>query len=103
MKKQSCYFPRWVETLLFIANNNSTYAIQVSKKINVTYSHLVTLVREFERIGLITAEKTGRIKYLIITEKGKNMAKNLQMANQLLLERMVVEKDAKPRTSTKQK
>lgn len=53
---------------------NETYASSLAKNVDCTYSHVVKVLKEMETFGLISFEKTGRLKVLKLTEKGKKIA-----------------------------
>ena len=62
-------------------NNYGKYTSQISKEIDCTYAHTVKIVKEFDRLGIVTLEKSGRRKMIKLTEKGRNLAndfKNMQ-------------------------
>lgn len=50
------------------------YATQISKDIDCTYSHVVKLLEEFEKLGLVEFKKQGRIKVIELTEDGQDLA-----------------------------
>lgn len=50
------------------------YATQISKDIDCTYSHVVKLLEEFEKSGLVEFKKQGRIKVIELTEDGQDLA-----------------------------
>ena len=50
------------------------YATQISKDVDCTYSHVVKLLDEFEKLGLVAFKKQGRIKIIELTEDGQDLA-----------------------------
>jgi len=58
-------------------SNGSVYASSVAKKIDCTYSHVVKILQEMEKEGLINFEKTGRLKLLSLTKKGEQVAEKI--------------------------
>ena len=58
-------------------SNNEMYASTLAKAVDCTYSHVVKILQETEDAGLITFEKTGRLKILKLTKKGEEVAKHL--------------------------
>jgi len=53
------------------------YASSLAKQIDCTYSHVVKILQEMEKEGLINFEKQGRLKLLTLTEKGSDVAENI--------------------------
>ena len=49
----------------------------LAKEANVTYIHTSKFISKCEAYGIISTEKHGRIKRLVLTEKGKEIAKSL--------------------------
>lgn len=60
------------ERILEYLNKNkaAVYAMQIAKKLNITYSHAIHVINELEGRQLIRRQKEGRINYLILTIKG---------------------------------
>ena len=53
------------------------YASSLAKKIDCTYSHVVKILQEMERAGLVNFNKQGRLKLLNLTKKGEKIAENI--------------------------
>ena len=53
------------------------YASNLAKQIDCTYSHVVKILQEMERAGLINFEKQGRLKLLTLTKKGSEVADHI--------------------------
>ena len=53
------------------------YASNLAKQIDCTYSHVVKILQEMERSGLINFEKQGRLKLLTLTKKGQEVAEHI--------------------------
>lgn len=60
------------------------YASSLAKTINCTYSHVVKILQEMERAGLVNFEKQGRLKLLTLTKKGNDVADHLDSIRILL-------------------
>lgn len=54
------------------------YITTISKEINCTYSHTVRLLEEFRKLGLVKFMKVSRVKYIELTEDGKDLLLNLE-------------------------
>ena len=60
------------------------YASSIAKKVDCTYSHVVKILQEMEKAGLIKFDKQGRLKLLILTEKGAKVAEHIDEARKAL-------------------
>lgn len=61
-----------------------TYASSLAKQIDCTYSHVVKILQEMEKAGLINFDKQGRLKLLTLTKKGHDVAENIEKIKNLL-------------------
>ena len=50
------------------------YASSVAKQVDCTYSHVVKILQEMQKAGLINFEKQGRLKLLTLTKTGAEVA-----------------------------
>ena len=50
------------------------YASSLAKTVDCTYSHVVKVLQDMQRAGLVTFEKKGRLKVLVLTKKGVEIA-----------------------------
>ena len=57
--------------------NSGVYASSLAKTIDCTYSHVVKILQEMEKEGILNFEKQGRLKLLTLTQKGKRIASNI--------------------------
>ncbi len=64
--------------------NTESYASTLAKSVDCTYSHVVKILQEMEDAGLVTFEKTGRLKILKLTKKGEEIAKHIDAINNAL-------------------
>ncbi len=53
------------------------YASSLAKNIDCTYSHVVKILQQMEKSGLINFEKQGRLKLLTLTKKGSEVAEHI--------------------------
>jgi len=60
------------------------YASSLAKIIDCTYSHVVKILQEMQKAGLINFEKVGRLKLLTLTKKGQEVAENIDKVKNLL-------------------
>jgi len=60
------------------------YASNLAKKVDCTYSHVVKILQEMEKAGLVNFDKKGRIKMLKLTKKGSDVANYIDLAKKSL-------------------
>ena len=60
------------------------YASSLAKEIDCTYSHVVKILQEMEKSGLINFDKQGRLKLLSLTKKGMEVADNIDRIRTIL-------------------
>ncbi len=53
-----------------LRKSGEVYASSLAKQVDCTYSHVVKVLQDMQRAGLVTFEKRGRLKVLILTKKG---------------------------------
>lgn len=70
--------------LQLLKEENEIYASTVSKKIDCTYSHVVKLLKEMHKAGLINFQKRGRLKILTLSKKGEDFTKLIDSAINIL-------------------
>lgn len=54
-----------------------SYASSLAKEVDCTYSHVVKIIREMNKAGLVIFKKQGRLKLLTLTAKGQKVAEYL--------------------------
>lgn len=59
--------------LLFIGSMEKTYASVISKEIDSTFAHTTRILTKMEQCGLIRFTFEGRIKFVELTEYGKDV------------------------------
>jgi len=60
------------------------YASSLAKSIDCTYSHVVKILQQMEKAGLINFQKEGRLKLLTLTKKGHEVAEHIDKIRQVL-------------------
>ena len=65
--------------LLAIAAQDKPYASIISKEVDTTYAHTTSVLSEMEHYGLISTNQDGRVKYIELTNLGKNIAEELRV------------------------
>ena len=57
-----------------LQKSGEVYASSLAKSVDCTYSHVVKVLQDMQKAGLVTFEKRGRLKVLILTKKGEEIA-----------------------------
>ena len=65
-------------------SKSEMYASNLAKKVDCTYSHVVKILQEMQKAGLINFAKQGRLKLLTLTKKGSDVAEHIDAAKALL-------------------
>ena len=60
------------------------YASSLAKSIDCTYSHVVKILQEMQKAGLINFEKQGRLKLLTLTKTGAELADHIDGIRNIL-------------------
>ena len=63
---------------------NEIYASSLAKNIDCTYSHVVKILQEMQKAGLVNFDKQGRLKLLTLTKKGTEVAEHIERIKNLL-------------------
>ncbi|UZE93890.1 MAG: winged helix DNA-binding protein [Candidatus Pacearchaeota archaeon] len=74
-------FFRKKPALILIAlrkGSRARYGSLLAKEVDCTYSHAVKILQSLEKFGLVAFEKKGRIKLIKLTDKGQEVANNIQ-------------------------
>ncbi|MGM5482306.1 MAG: winged helix-turn-helix domain-containing protein [Nanobdellota archaeon] len=80
-------FFREKPTLMLIGLYNAkgeVYASSLAKQIDCTYSHVVKILQQMEKAGLVIFNKTGRLKLLSLTKKGEEVAASIDKVKTVL-------------------
>lgn len=77
----------WQRAILYIDEMNT---LRLSRKIDITYSHLTRIVRTFEKNGWITIRKKGRENVITLTKKGHEMQDNCRIMINMLKIRVAI-------------
>ncbi|MFH1421255.1 MAG: winged helix DNA-binding protein [Planctomycetota bacterium] len=80
-------FFREKPAMMLVSLRNSKggiYASSLAKTIDCTYSHVVKILQEMERAGLVNFEKQGRLKLLTLTKKGNDVAEHIDTVRNLI-------------------
>jgi predicted transcriptional regulator len=77
-----------VNMLLQMRRNSKTevYASTLAKSVDCTYSHVVKILQQMQKAGLVNFDKQGRLKLLNLTKKGEELAVYLDKIDTLLKE-----------------
>lgn len=86
-KENSSVFFRKKPVSILIALKNSSkvkYGSLLAKEVDCTYSHAVKILQGLEKLGIVGAEKKGRIKSVKLTKRGLDVAQHLEKVKELL-------------------
>jgi len=77
MKKENnlLYFPKWIDVII-ILNDKNINMYKICRDNNITYAHLLKIIKIFKKFEMITFKKIKSSKIIILTEKG-NKLKNI--------------------------
>lgn len=64
--------------MLMSLKDGPKYATIISKEVDCTYSHTVKVLSQFEKNGIVSFEKKGRIKTIELTEDGQELAQAVE-------------------------
>ena len=62
------------------------YASNLAKTVDCTYSHVVKILQQMQKAGLVNFDKQGRLKILTLTKKGDDVAGHIDKVMTLLNE-----------------
>lgn len=65
-------------------SKNEVYASSLAKQVDCTYSHVVKILQQMQKEGLVNFDKQGRLKLLALTKKGSDVAGKIDNIRQLL-------------------
>ncbi len=60
------------------------YASSIAKTVDCTYSHVVKILQEMQKAGLINFDKQGRLKLLTLTKTGQEVAEKIDAIRAVL-------------------
>jgi hypothetical protein len=73
--------------LLFIGSTGKTYASVISKEIDSTFAHTTRILAKMEQCGLIRFTFEGRIKFVELTEYGREVETALKEFRDIIAEK----------------
>ncbi len=56
---------------------SEVYASSIAKQVDCTYSHVVKILQQMQKAGLVNFEKQGRLKLLTLTKTGQEVAEKI--------------------------
>jgi DNA-binding MarR family transcriptional regulator len=83
--------------LLFIGSMGKTYASVISKEIDSTFAHTTRILAKMEQCGLIRFTFEGRIKFVELTEYGREVEAALKEFRDLIEEEPLKDKKEESR------
>ena len=73
-----------VELMIAQKAKSEVYASSLAKSVDCTYSHVVKILQEMQKAGLINFDKQGRLKLLSLTKTGSEVAEKIDGIRTLL-------------------
>lgn len=86
--------------LLFIGTMGKTYASVISKEIDSTFAHTTRILAKMEQCGLIRFTFEGRIKFVELTEYGKEVETALKEFRNIISEEISTQRAQKEYSGT---
>jgi len=68
------------------SSKKEIYASNLAKSVDCTYSHVVKILQQMQKAGLVNFDKQGRLKLLSLTKKGEDVAGHIDKMMTLLKE-----------------
>jgi predicted transcriptional regulator len=87
MKDNFDIFFRRKPALMLIALrrlSRAKYGSLLAKEVDCTYSHAVKILQNLERLGLVSVEKKGRIKLIVLTKRGTEISENIETIRKIV-------------------
>lgn len=85
--------------LLFIGSMGKTYASVISKEIDSTFAHTTRILAKMEQCGLIRFTFEGRIKFVELTEYGREVEAALKEFRDIIAEKPPENQEEKSRVT----
>jgi len=58
--------------------NKRWYVSALAKEVDTTYPYMIKLIKKFEELGIVKTTVSGRTRYVELTEKGDELAHDLE-------------------------
>jgi DNA-binding MarR family transcriptional regulator len=70
-------FPFWMKVLRYLNRYDDVIKTSIAKELDVTYSHIVKLLADLHKEGLVSFRVDGRSMFVTLTPKGKSLAQDI--------------------------
>jgi DNA-binding MarR family transcriptional regulator len=70
--------------LALLHSKKAVYVSTLAKQVKYTYSHVVKVLQDMEKAGLVSTEKHGRLKVIELTLKGKDIAEKIDELQRIM-------------------
>lgn len=67
--------PFWIRVMALMYREEKSYVRQISKKLDLTYSHAHKIIADLQKRRLLSLNKEGRKNIITITKNGSVMGK----------------------------
>ncbi len=85
------------------SKDSTVYATLLSKEADCTYSHTIKILNTFRKYGIVRFEKKGRIKTVMLTDDGWDIAHNLEAMLKKFRQIESAERDETPKNQKNRK
>ena len=83
---KAIFLPKWTELLVAVYNSppEQCYCGRLNKATGMTIRHIRNLIADLEEMGMVTKCGDGKIRYIELTETGRQLAEEfLKISPQL--------------------
>lgn len=70
--------------VVLVNSDRDLYASALAKEVDCTYSHVVKVLQDMEKAGLLSFTRRGRLKIINLTSKGKKVATSIDNVRRVL-------------------
>lgn len=77
---QLLYLPKWFELLIKISNapDHKRYSQKLHRELSMSINHLRAILKQMEEANIIEITPSKKIKWIVLTDKGKELAQAIQ-------------------------
>jgi len=75
--QDNLHAPVWMHVMREFQTDKMQNPTRLSKVVGVTYSHVTAVLKALENLGFLTSEKSGRVKWYVLSESGIALAKSV--------------------------
>lgn len=78
--KHLLYFPKWFDLLIKInkAPDHKRYSQKLHRELSMSINHLRAILKQMEQANIIEILSSRKIKWIVLTDKGKELSQAIQ-------------------------